>query len=152
MTLTPRDPATILLAGNPVIVEDYDAGEAITPGHGVELYDVGGVLKVRKIASATEYAALCVALDRPLFGKGIDDAYAIGDRVRMAYLSPGCVFLGQIASGQNIADGALLQPAGDGTYKAATATTADANLGRLQSLDNPGAVTALTRLRLQVIG
>jgi hypothetical protein len=92
-----------------------------------------------------------VALDRPELNKGLTDNYAAADLVAAGFLAPGSVFYGLIPSGQDIANGALLQSNGDGKLKAATATTQDAGLGKFQSLDNPGSVTADTRLRVQVI-
>lgn len=147
------NPNTIFLADGDNEVNDLVAGEAITPGHLIEVYAASaGVNKWRKNSSATEYAALAVALDQPELNMGVDDAYAAADKVRARFLDAGDVFWGLVPSGQTIANGDLLQSNGDGTLKKATATTADANLGRLQALDNLGAVTTLTRCRVQVIG
>ena len=151
MAITKLNPNTIHLAGPKVLVDDLVAGGAITPGFLVEMYDDSGANKWRANASATEICAVAVALDRPELNKGIDDAYAAGDLVAVAFLAPGSVFYGLIPSGQDIANGDLLQSNGDGKLKAATATTQDAALGRFQALDNPGSVTADTRLRVQVI-
>jgi hypothetical protein len=116
----------------------------------VELHD-DTTLKVRANGSATEIAALAVALERNELNKTIDDAYAADDVVKFGYLGAGSVFYGLVPSGQSITFGALYQSNGDGKLKAATATTQAAMLGRFQSLDDTGAVTADTRLRVQVI-
>jgi hypothetical protein len=151
MAITPRAPNTIHLSGPIHLVVDVPAGEAITPGHLIEMYLDGSTTKWRKNASATEIAAHAVALEQIEFNKTIDDDYVAGDLVRAGFLGVGAVFYPLIASGQDIVKCELLQSAGDGTMKAATATTADAGLGEFQALDGPGAVTALTRLRVQVI-
>lgn len=151
MAISLRAPNTIHLSGPITVVADVPAGEAITPGHQVEFYSDAGTLKVRKNASATEIAIHAVALEQIELNKTIDDAYAAGDLVKVGILGPGSVWYALIASGQNISMAELLQPAGDGTMKSATATTAAANLGKTQSLTEAGAVTALTRIRAQVI-
>lgn len=152
MTITLKNPRKILLAGLPqaVIVNEYHAGVAITPGMLVELYNNSG-LKVRPNASATELTAVAVALEQTIQNKTIDEVYAVGDLVEFAFLQRGAVIYALVPSGQNITMGALLQSNGDGKLKAATATTQDANLGTFQALETTGAVTADTRLRVQVI-
>jgi hypothetical protein len=57
-----------------------------------------------------------------------------------------------VPSGANITAGTLLQSNGNGMLKAATATTADANLAHFQALESTGgAVAVTTRLRIQVL-
>jgi hypothetical protein len=152
MAITKLNPHTIHLSGPCVLVNDLVAGVQATPGMLAEMFDVSGENRWRPNASATEYTALAVFLDFPEYNKGIDDVYAIGDLAKVAFLCPGSVFYALVPSGQNISNGELLQSNGDGKLKSATATTADANLGRFQALDNIGAVTADTRCRVQVIG
>lgn len=153
MALTRLNPRRVHLGGPLTKVDDFDyeAGGAITPGMLAEFYDDSGETKVRANSSATEIPTLAVALDRAELNKEITDAYAAGDVVPVGFMAPGTVFYGLIPSGQNISNGELLQSNGDGKLKSATATTADAMLARFQSLDNPGAVTADTRIRVQVI-
>lgn len=151
MAITKRDPNTVYLAGPITRVDEFPAGEAITPGHLIELYDDSGTMKWRKHATSTEQVTLAVALEQGHFNLGVDDAYAAGDQVVAGILCPGSTFWGLIASGQDISSAELMQSAGAGLLKAATATTAAANVAKFQSLDNPGAVTELTRLRVQVI-
>jgi hypothetical protein len=151
MALTRKAPNTIHLGGPKVVVNEYVASAAITPGYLIELHSDSGTLSWRKNASATEQVTIAVALDAPMFNEGIDDDYADGDLVEAAYLQPGSVFYGLIPSGQDIAVGDFLQSNGDGLLKEATATTATANVAKFQSLDAPGSVTAETRLRVVVI-
>jgi hypothetical protein len=151
MAITKKEPNTVHLAGPKVLINDLAAGGAITPGFLVEMYDDSGVNKWQANSGADEIVPLAVALEQDEMNKTIDDDYAAGDLCKVAFLGPGSVFYGLIASGQDIANGDLLQSNGDGYLKAATATTATAALGKFQSLDNPGAVVADTRLRVQVI-
>lgn len=153
MALASRNPFTIILSG-PHWLEDqqYPIFEAMTPGHLVEYFDDGGATKIRKNSSATAVCPRCVIAEKDYMNKGIDDAYTAGDSTpRVVWLQPGCVWYGLIASGQNIQNGELLQSAGDGTLKVATAATAAANVACFQSLTNAGNVTVLTRIRVQVI-
>ena len=152
MAITKRAPTSIVVFGDcSHPVNDLAAGEDITPGHLVEMYDDGGVNKWRKHATSTEQVTLAVALEQGEMNKGIDYVYAAGDLCKVWFLKPGDVWYGIIPSGQTVANSAFLQSNGGGTAKAATATTAAANVARFQSLDNLGAVNALTRCRIQVI-
>ena len=163
MTLTLRNPNAIMLSdpstyirvgshdGSAII--GYRAGAAFTPGHLVELYNVSNENKWRKNASVTEIAAHSIALDKPdeVDNTGIEDAYAANENVEAAYLRPGAVFYGIVASGQDITNGELLMSDGTGMLRTAAATTQIAGDGWMQSLDNLGSVAADTRCRVLVI-
>lgn len=152
MAITKRAPTSVVVFGDcSHPVNDLAVGEAATPGHLAEMYDDGGVNKWRKHPTSTEQVTLAVFMEQGEMNKGIDDAYAAGDLAKVWFLKPGDVFYGLIPSGQTIANAAKLQSNGGGTLKAATATTAAANVARFQSLDNLGAVTTMTRCRIQVI-
>lgn len=155
MTIERRAPNTVLLfTGGPRVIDnEHVASEAITPGHLIEPVpaQASDALTYRKNASASEILVLCVALEQSHLNLGVDDAYASGDLVTACYLKTGDIFWGLLPSGQNIQVGEYLQSNGDGTLKSASATTAAANVAKLQSLDNLGAVTSLTRVRVQVI-
>lgn len=153
MPITLNPPNTIHLSG-PCHIESDDltnCSVAATPGMLAEKVDSSGVNKWRPNASATEIPTLAVFLDSPESNLGIDSVYAIGATPKVGWLCPGSVFYGIVVSGQNIANCELLQSNGDGKLKSATATTADAMLGRFQALDNIGLVAADTRCRVQVI-
>lgn len=147
MSITPRNPNTIYLGGEYTEINDIVASEAITPGHLVERFNNGGVIKFRKHATADVAAATLVAQDQPMLNKGVDDAYAAGDLVQVIALQKGAAAWMLIASGQNIVAGQKLQSAGDGTLKA----YATAGAAIFTALENSGAVTTLTRLRVEVI-
>ncbi len=151
MAITLQAPRNIHLGGPKVEVDDLVASAAITPGMLIEMHDDSGVNKWRANASATEFQATIIALARPELNDGIDVDYAIGDLVPAAFLSPGSKFWGIIPSGQNISNAELLKSAANGKFQSAGTTTEAAGLGKFQSLDNPGAVVADTRIRIQVI-
>jgi len=121
--------------------EDGAASEAITPGMLVQ-----GVSTISKQSNAGTDCARTFALEREEMGKGIDDAYAVGDQVKVGTFAPGDRVYALIASGQNITAGQYLEAAADGTLRAIASGTRIA-----RSLDTTGAVTVLTRLRAEVM-
>lgn len=154
MSITKRNPNTIYLGGGDgpggesgcTNINDYVAIETIRPGMLLEYHNDSGTLKWGVHDSADEPAQVVVALDQPFLNKGVDDDYAAGDLVLAGALRPGATFWGLIPSGQNIAPGARLQSNGDGKLKAAASGDV-----RFVSLDGPGAVTADTRIRVEVL-
>jgi hypothetical protein len=65
--------------------DEYIASTVITPGNIVELIAglSSGVQRVQKAATAAGKTSFMFALEDELQGKGIDDNYAIGDRVQV---------------------------------------------------------------------
>lgn len=153
MAITKLNPFTIHLGGSLVVLDDreFPASAAITPGMLVEMFDDAGDPKYRPHSADTRQVSLSVALSRDEFNNTIDDPYAIGETVKVGFMSAGTTFYGILPSGQDIAKGDLLQSNGDGKLKIATAETAAANVARFQSLGAPGAVVVDTRIRVQVI-
>lgn len=142
---------SVLLQGSPAVFEDATAAGVISPGHLVK-NPVAGML-VQSVSNAKVPAL--VALERDELGESIDDtyrsyagaaAYASGDQVKYAALYPGCIVTGYIASGQNIQQDEYLGSAGDGTFKSVAVGDA---VG--VSLDEPGAVTVTTAIRIRII-
>jgi len=107
----------IQLLGQAIQNEDDAAAEAITPGHLVTTDGSGNVIKHNV---ATGRVTPRFALEREEMGKTIDDAYAIGDTVKVGAFSKGQRVNALIASGANIAKGASLESAGDGRLRAGT--------------------------------
>lgn len=151
MSVETFDPNTILIAGDPHIDNSHVAAVAIVPGMLIEPVASSGVRKFQPNSSATNKASVIVALNQPELNHGVDTPYAIGDLVKAAFLMTGDVFWALIPSGQTIANEQLLQSNGDGYFKDATADTADANVAIVRSLDNLGAITVLTRCRVEVL-
>lgn len=151
MALTRRVPHQIMVSPPELpadrIRNTMPAMEAITPGMLIEAHDDATYgLSWGVHDSADQPAARCVALDFKENNLGIDDAYAVGDLVKAGYLYPGDRFYGLIPSGQNITQGALLQSNGDGKLKAFSAGP-----GGFVAVSSPGAVTADTRLWVEVL-
>lgn len=146
MAISKRVPNTIYLGGPITYVDELPAIAAITPGMLVEYRDDSGTLSWGVHDTADDPAMAAVALDRTEFNKGIDDAYADGDLVKVGVLGQGAQFYGIIPSGQNITQGAYLQSNGDGKLKAVA--TGD---GKFVAVSSPGSVTADTRLRVEVL-
>jgi hypothetical protein len=124
------------------IDEDGAASEAITPGMLVQ-----GTTSIAKFSTAGGPAPRRVAMERDEMGKDIDTAYAIGDTVKIANLVPGDRVNALIASGQNIAANAWLEPAGDGTLRVFSAGT---RWGRALEAVNNSAGPTTARLRTEV--
>lgn len=95
----------ILLKGSPIKDESFAAGEAITPGHLINLNSSGQWVK--NTANADDVAPT-FALEREEMGKEIEDAYASGDVVKAATMFGGCRVYAWLASGQNAAIGDYL--------------------------------------------
>jgi len=101
----------IALRGTPMVDEQFDASEAITPGHLIELFDVSGVGEWRKHGTAADNTAKAFALERDELGKEITVAYAINDKVKAGFFAPGMMVNALIASGQNLNVGDFLESA-----------------------------------------
>jgi hypothetical protein len=144
------NPKTIHLGGPVEFITDWTASEAISPGMQVELFSTGGALKWRKVVNATSLSGCFIALDFPDMNKGVTDAYAANDQVRVGAYSPGGRFMGVVASGQDITIGEELQPGGGGTFITASVPTAAGNVARFIALTELGAIVANTFCRMLV--
>lgn len=146
MSITRYNPNTIWLGGTqPVFVNDLAASEAITPGHLIDSFNSAGVHRWRKHGTASIAVAKTVAMEQSMLNKGVDDAYAAGDLVEAAVLSPGATAWMFIASGQTIVHGNKLESAGDGTLK-----IFGSGVVLFKALENKTA-TALTRIRVEAV-
>ena len=152
MAVTQKDPNTIAIAGNYVLVNDIPAAEAITPGMLITTKSDSGTLKWYKHDTAADVQEPIVALEQDEMNKTVDTAYAAGDLVKAANFSGGGIFWGLLPSGQNIAIGDYMQSNGDGQLKEATATTAAAGVAKFKARKAVGAITAQTRVYAEVLG
>lgn len=146
MSITRLNPNTIFLGGQRVQIGDLAASETITPGHLVDRFNSGGVIRWRKQATASIACAPAFATEQSMVNKGVDDNYAANDLMEVSIGSRGASFWALIASGQNIAAGQKLESAGDGTLKAFSAGVVLAS-----ALENKPSVTVLTRIRVEVV-
>src|SRR5688500_2473861 len=107
----------IKLLGDPIQNEDDKAAEAITPGHLLAFDGSGDLIKHGTAGGGHNRV---VALHREEMGKTIDDAYAIGDTVKVGAFQPGMRVNALVASGVTAAKGDYLESAGNGTLRVFT--------------------------------
>lgn len=143
MAITIRDPWTIHLGGPVVRVNNIPAAQAITPGHLIER--VAGEYDLHTAAAA---GPLTLALNAPEMNKSIADAYADGDLIWAGIFPTGSTGLAWLASGQNVADGAILESAGSGKLRALASGVA---LCRAIEAKNAAFPTGDTRIRVEAI-
>ena len=94
------------------IVEEYDAGAAITPGM---LIALGSAETVAAHASAGgNVTPIMIALEDELQGKDVDDAYASGDKVQCWIAGRGDIAYMILADGENVVIGDALESNGAG--------------------------------------
>lgn len=145
----------VVIGNNYALYKEADAAEAITPGHLVSLNASGQAIK-HNVAGAAAAAGgqftgpTRVATENDFFGKGIDDAYAIGDRVMFQELDTGCEFMALVAAAAPaIAYNDLVESAGNGTVRK-TVVAANA-IGRAAEAVDNSAGGAAVRLRVEVL-
>ena len=150
----------ITLKGDPVISEEGQATEVISPG-----YVVAGQTSIAKSTVDGLVAPMRIALERDELGRGIDASagasldtneqaqlvadYASGENVKVGHFKSGERFLGFIASGQDITADDFLEVTGDGTFE--TLAGIHPLVRAVESVDASGFVTADVHIRLEVI-
>ena len=130
---------SVVLAGTPVVAEEGTATAAITPGMLVQ-----GITSVAPFSTAGGPAPRRFALERDEIGKGIDDAYAVGDTVKVGSFAPGSRVNALINSGVSVTAGGFLEPAADGTLRAFASGT------RIAVALESATATARRRLRVEI--
>lgn len=144
MSVTQNDPGCIFLGGERTQINDLACSEAVTPGHLVERFNNGGIIRWRK--ATTDIAGpAALATEHSMANKGVADAYAANDLLEVSILHAGASGWAYIASGQNVAAGDLLGSAGGGTLKTS------ATVARFVADENKPTVTVLTRIRVTAI-
>lgn len=130
----------IALLGQPLVTEEGKATEAITPGMLVQ-----GVTQLKRNATASVFTNKAFALERDEMGDGINVPYASGDTVKVGHFWPGQRVYALLASGQNVAEDAKLEPATDGYVKAGTT----APIGRaMEAVNNTTGGTPRVRMEI----
>jgi hypothetical protein len=136
----------ITLLGEPIQNEDSKAAEAITPGHLVTFDGNGDLIKNTTTGARVQTA---FALEREESGYGIDDDYAVDDTVKVGIFAPGMRVNAIVASGVNVAQGALMTGGAAGTVAGGgTATTA---IGRAARAINNAAGPGTARVSLEIM-
>jgi len=129
----------IALMGVPYYNEDGVAGETgIKPGH-----LVSGVTTI--LLNDGDPCSRTFACERDELGDDIDEAYALDDVVKVGSFTPGQRVYAWLASGQNVAAGAFLEPATNGLL---TAYSSGVRIGR--TLEAVNATSGDARVRLEV--
>ncbi len=131
-----------LLGGKPVITEEGQASEAITPGYLVE-----GQTSIAKQSTGATKVPVRVALERDELGNDIDTDYAVGDTVKVGAFHAGQRYFGFVASGETIAADDLMESNGDGTVVALAGAEPIVRAVEAVTSTDPGD----TRIRLEVI-
>lgn len=144
MSITRNDPGTIFLGGDRTQIGELALSEIATPGHLVERFNNGGIIRWRK-ATADIAGPPAVLTEQSMLNQGVDDNYAAGDLAEVTILHKGASAWMFIASGQNVAAGDLLGSAGSGTLKTG------ATVARFTADENKPTVTVLTRIRVTAI-
>lgn len=112
-------PKTIRISGEEHRKEGV-TDEAVTPG---ALLEYGGSNDVQNHSTAGGNAAKMFALENDLVGDGIDDAYAAGETVQIGVFRAGAKVYAWLEAGENVAVGAKLESAGNGSLQAHTAVS-----------------------------
>jgi hypothetical protein len=146
MAITRLNPNQVFLGGNRVQVNDLAASETITPGHLVDRFNNGGIIRWRKHATASIACVPAFATEHSMANKGVDDVYNANDLVEVSVCEAGAAVWAFIASGQNIVAGNKLESAGDGTLKIFSAGIVLAS-----ALENKPSVGVLTRIRVETL-
>lgn len=146
MSITRHNPNTVFLGGSRTQINDLAVSEAVTPGHLVERFNNGGIIRWKKHDTAGGAGAAAVATEQAMVNKGVDDDYAANDLAEVSVGAKGSAFWMFIASGQNIAAGDYLESAGNGTLRALASGVA-----LFVALENKPSVTVLTRIRVEAL-
>ena len=142
------------IGGEPQVKERLSAaGSAIKPGYLIE--EVGG--EVQEHSTAAANAQKLFALTNPITGGTIDTAYGAAQTVRYGAFKTGQeVYVLLAAAATAVIDGSVLESAGDGTVRLASADAAtdtaqrDAIVGyAIEAVDN-SAGGSEARLRMRV--
>lgn len=129
----------IALLGVPYVNEDGVAGETgIKPGH-----LVSGVTSI--LLNDGDPCTRTFALERDELGDDIDEPYGLSDVVKVGSFWPGQRVYAWLASGQNVAAGAFLEPQTNGLL---TAYSSGVRIAR--SLEAVNASTGDARIRVEV--
>lgn len=121
--------------------------EAVSPG---DLLEYGGSNDVQKHSSANGSAQKMFALENDLVGDDIDDDYASGETVQIGHFVPGDRIQAWLAYGENVAKGAALTSAGDGTLHAAAGSDPDRVVAYAAEAKNNTTGGAAVRIDVEV--
>ena len=128
----------VVIGPDKPIYHEADAAKPITPGQIVKLNADAEAIK--NTVASNPNVAISVAVENDLFGKGIDDPYAVGERVIYQTLRSGCEFMGLVPAGTaaiDFDDPLTLDDAGN----LIPGTDANSPLRARTAVDNSGGAT-----------
>ena len=145
----------VVIGHNEAQYKEAPVAEAITPGHLVAINSSGQMIKHNvagpaAAAGANAQGIVRVAVENDIFGKGIDDAWAVNDQGLYQVLDSGCEIMALLAAAAPaVAYNDLVESAGNGTVRK---TTVVANaIGRaVQAVDNSAGGTQ-ARIRIEIL-
>jgi hypothetical protein len=137
----------------PYEAEELVAAGTVKPGH-LCLLDSNGKTSVH--ATAGGFAERLVAFEDALQGKALADSYVATDIVSLAKMAPGSECYMFLKAGANVAIGAKLVSAGDGTLiedtEVASGVTVKQIIGiALEAKDLSGSGAVDTRIKVRVV-
>lgn len=147
--------AKVIILDGTYVEKEAPANAAITPGHLVEFT---GATNVRKHGTAAGNARKAFALQPyAASGASIDTDYAAGETVRYAVCPRGTLVNALVAAAATaITKGAILESAGDGTLRIASADAATDTAQRdsvvgyaMEAVDNSAGATVV-RIKVEV--
>lgn len=154
----------IQIKGTNYRYEEDRAFATITPGDLIEFINDAGVKKVRRHATEGGPAERAFAVESPLQGqtafgiesRTIDTDYAAGELVSYHLVLPGHVVRAHLKAGENVAIGALLHSAGDGSLIAtgsmATASSTEQPVAKAEeALDLSASGAVKSRINVRVL-
>lgn len=139
-------PETIILKGHGIRKEAF-AGGTITPGHLLQIDSAG--LAIVNADAADANAANAYAVEDELQGNEMDVDYLITTLVLYSVMHSGEEVLAWLEAGADVAIGADLESAGDGTLQART--TGKTVAKALAALDLSASGAVATRLAVEVV-
>lgn len=140
------NPKTIELYGHCIQHEAEVTDAAVTPG--MLVTRTAGGIRPHNVAGAT--ASPSFAVEYGLTGRGIDDAYAIGDQAMFKTYAAGSGVYAWVAAGATaITENAYLASAGDGTLAVAGLDEVIVAQAR-EAVDNSGGAD-LARIRVEIV-
>lgn len=138
----------ITLKGCPEVTEEFQANEAISPGH---LLGFSSGKLIKNTSNANKVAPM-FALERDELGKDVDEAYAADDYVKAGTFAPGMRLSAFIASGQTVAIGDYLT--GDAAGRLTkTGVDNDTNIlaQAMEAITTTGVDTGANRISVQIV-
>ena len=145
----------VVIGHNQALYKEAPVAEAITPGHLVTLDPSNKLIKHNVAGPAggsgtNSRPIVRVAVENDIFGKGIDDNWAVNDQGLYQPLDTGCEWMALLAPGATaVTLHALLESAGNGTLRVAT-VAANAIARAVEAVDNSGGANP-ARIRVEVL-